>query len=188
MIQFANIGNKWAETTKLVTLQEINISHLGEKENHLQICFIKGYVNSLEGIQLRKKFISWEPICSCSQVGVVSWKCRGTTTSLDSRVDRFRALPRWTARLAAVEKCNDCLARSSNSEKCPKWTSFKQRSAPWQIGKPYAVIEHSEWLENPPCIYRAKHAMSVYSRVTCQTAEMILKFLDSWTKVKICEC
>ena len=32
MIQFANIGNKWAETTKLVTLQEINISHLGKRK------------------------------------------------------------------------------------------------------------------------------------------------------------
>ena len=32
-----------------ITLQETNISHLGKKENHLQICLIRGYVNSLEG-------------------------------------------------------------------------------------------------------------------------------------------
>ena len=159
----------------------------GEKENHLQICFIKGYVNSLEGIQLRKKFISWDPICSCRQVGVVSWKCRGAGPQhlwiavWIGLEPSFR--PVWRLSRSATIVWHGVL-----SEKCPKWTSFKQRSAPWQIGKPYTVIEHSEWLENPPCNYRAKHAMSVYSRVTCQTAEMILKFLDSWTKVKICEC
>ena len=32
------------------TLRETNISHLGERKKHLQICLIRGYVNSLEGI------------------------------------------------------------------------------------------------------------------------------------------
>ena len=37
------------------TLQEINISHLGEKENHLQNGLFKGYVSSQEGI-----YLSWK--------------------------------------------------------------------------------------------------------------------------------
>ena len=34
---------------KIYTLQEINISHLGEKENHLQNAIFGGYVSSLGG-------------------------------------------------------------------------------------------------------------------------------------------
>ena len=33
----------------MVTLQGINISHLGEKENHLQNAIFGGYVSFLEG-------------------------------------------------------------------------------------------------------------------------------------------
>ena len=45
------------------TLQGINISHLGEKENNLQNAIFGGYVSSLEGIPFKKEPSTWENWC-----------------------------------------------------------------------------------------------------------------------------
>ena len=64
---FCNITAQ-TESSKY-TLQGINISHLGEKENHLQNAIFGGYVSSLEGIlwhairpeQIFSNHGSWDP-------------------------------------------------------------------------------------------------------------------------------
>ena len=46
----------------MCTLQGINISHLGEKENHLQNAIVGGYVSSLEGNFSEIKAVAYKKI------------------------------------------------------------------------------------------------------------------------------